>query len=58
MPEEISAKPICPDHPEGTVTKASLAGTLRSVWVCLICGKRLGDAGPRQDPVRESFTIE
>lgn len=50
-------KPVCPDHPKGNVTKASKAGTDRSVWVCLTCGKRLGDAGVREEPIREGFTI-
>ena len=50
-------KPKCPDHPEGKVMKASKAGTMESIWVCLTCGKRLGDAGPREEPIRESFTI-
>lgn len=50
-------KPKCPDHPTGTIIRASLSGTLRSVWVCLVCGKKLGDAGPRQEPIKESFTL-
>lgn len=50
-------KPTCPQHPKGNVMRASLANTYRSVWVCLVCGKRLGDAGPRQEPIRESFSI-
>ena len=52
----------CPDHPEdGThpkVIKVSLSGTDKSIFVCLICGKRLGDAGPREEPITESFNIK
>jgi len=51
-------RPVCPDHPEVQVMKASVAGTDRAVWVCPTCGKRLGDAGPREEPIRESFIIK
>ena len=51
-------KPKCPEHSEGQVMKASQTGTDRSVWVCLTCGKRLGDAGPREEPIKKSFTIK
>ena len=52
------AQPRCPDHPEKQVIRASLSCTDRSVWGCIICGKRLGDAGPREEPVRESFKVK
>ena len=50
-------KPKCPEHPNSSIIKASIAATNRSVWVCLVCGKRLGDAGPRKYPTKESFSI-
>ena len=55
MSEQVIPK--CPDHPDSTIMKASKAGTMRAVWVCLTCGKHLGDAGPREEPIRESFTV-
>ncbi len=53
----IVERPVCPDHPGAQVIKASISGMMKSVWVCIICGKRLGDAGPREEPIRDSFTV-
>ena len=46
----ITEDPKCPEHPDGHVMKASIAATYRSVWVCLVCGKKLGDAGRENFP--------
>lgn len=54
---ENTKKPICLEHPNGAIMRASQPATNKSVWVCLTCGKRLGDAGVRETPVKEDFTI-
>lgn len=38
----------CPDHPEAKAIRASIVASDRLVWVCLYCGRKLGDAGPRR----------
>lgn len=49
-------KPKCPEHPDSPVLAARKPGEDRKQWVCLTCGKLLGDAGPRDDDW-EKFTI-
>lgn len=40
-------KPTCPSHPSGGVIAARKPGDDRLQWICLVCGAKLGDAGPR-----------
>ncbi len=52
MPE----KPKCPEHPKAGVLRARTKGN-HSVWVCLRCGKSLGDAGYMSEPEWEESII-
>jgi hypothetical protein len=45
----MTEKPKCPDHPQAAVLAARKPGDDRKQWVCMECGKRLGDAGPHDD---------
>jgi hypothetical protein len=46
----------CPNHPSAGVIPARKPGDERLQWICLQCGQRLGDAGPRSVD-RETFVI-
>lgn len=50
-------KPPYPDHPTATVLKAGIAGTNRAKWVCVVCGKKLGETD-REEPKWEPFIIK
>jgi len=49
--------PTCENHPTSKVLRASVACSSRTVWVCLVCGANLGDAGPRYEPTTETQYI-
>lgn len=51
------AKPACPDHPKAAVLAARKPGETRRQWICLDCGKQLGDAGPAETGEWESQTV-
>jgi hypothetical protein len=51
-------RPKCPEHPEVRVSSAHVPGSDRRVWVCLRCGKKLGDAGPYSPPEWEKQEIK
>lgn len=36
----------CPEHPKGRVLTVRKLESTRLCWICMDCGKRLGDAGP------------
>lgn len=50
----IPTTPQCKAHPDAKVLRASVPASDRSVWVCLYCGRKLGDAGPRVEPEVET----
>ena len=52
----INNKPKCPDHPSAVVLSARRPGQDRLQWICMDCGKKLGDAGP-VDYSRDKFTV-
>jgi hypothetical protein len=48
-------KPKCPEHPNATVVSAKGVG--RRDWLCLVCGKLLGEA-PEQPDDHQRETME
>ena len=53
----MTARPVCPDHPDSRALKARIPTTTRARWVCLKCGKNLGDAGFKAPAQWESTEI-
>ncbi len=51
-------KPKCPDHPEASVLAARKPGEDTKQWLCMACGKRLGDAGPADNAGWERQVID
>lgn len=44
----------CPEHTEALVLTVRRLNSERLQWICMDCGKRLGDAGP-VDHSRDKF---
>ena len=44
MSEGLDERPRCPDHPDKRPVNARKPATLIRRWVCLVCGRELGEA--------------
>lgn len=53
----IYEKPKCPEHPNTGVSNAKQVSTGNRVWICLMCGKNLGEAPPHE-PTWEKQVID